>query len=56
MTPSPRYTKRIPAGWQRNFSLDLKSRPRFVPDLRPLSLTKLMRNRRVSKRNVGVRT
>lgn len=52
MTPSraTRYVKPLPPNWYRG--LDLRSRPRFVPDLRPLSLTKLMRNRNVSITNM----
>jgi len=51
---SPRHHKPLPRNWYPG--LDLRSRPRFVPELRPLSLTKLMRNRKVSRRNLGVRT
>lgn len=45
-----RHTKPLPVNWYSG--LDLRSRPKFVPDLRPLSLTKLMRNRRASQKNM----
>lgn len=44
--PSARYEKRLPPNWYSG--TDLKSRPRHVPPLRPLSLTGLMRNRNAS--------
>ena len=53
MTPSPRYIKPLFPNWYRG--IDLRSRPKFMPDIKPLSLTNQMRRRIESKLRTGVR-